>query len=171
MSVTPNPALANLKDIHLPSAIGDWPFAYGYWIIIAIALTLLLMIAFYTQKHYQCTAAKRAALQQLAQLDPEDVYYAIEINGILKRAAMSYLPRAHVAGLEGQAWYNWLNAQDNIPQLSQLLDTRYQQEALSPSERLILKKLTKKWLSSALPLTQTAKNNPPTESTSGESLC
>ena len=106
MSATPNPALASLKDIHLPAAIGDWPFAYGYWIVIALLLVAIVFIVLYCKKRYQNTAAKRAALHQLAQLEPEALYYEITINAILKRAAMSYIPRQHIAGLEGQAWYD-----------------------------------------------------------------
>lgn len=170
MSATPNPALTNLNDIHLPTTIGDWPFAYGYWIVIALALVALILAALYCKKRYQYTAAKRAALQQLAQLEPDALYYEIAINAILKRAAMSYLPRQHIAGLEGQAWYNWLNTQTNIPQLCQLLDTRYRRSPLSLAEQLTLKALTKKWLLGALPLKPTPNNNK-TESTSGESLC
>ncbi|WP_298775286.1 DUF4381 domain-containing protein [uncultured Shewanella sp.] len=171
MSATPNPALASLKDIQLPTAIGYWPLPIGYWIVIVISLILLCVIGIFTLKHFKRTAAKREALRHLAALQPEEDYFAIQVNSILKRAAMSYVPRQQIASLEGKAWYHWLNKQDNIPQLSQLLDSRYQAITLSPTEQLTLKTLAKKWLNNSLPIKPDATQEEKMHTTSKEPVC
>lgn len=171
MSATPNPALASLKDIQLPTAIGYWPLPIGYWIVIIISIILLCIIGVFTLKHFKRTAAKREALRQLADLQPEEDYFAIQVNSILKRAAMSYVPRHQIASLEGTAWYHWLAQQNNIPELSQLLDSRYQAAPLSVAEQLTLKTVAKKWLVNSLPIKLDATQEEKMHSTSKEPVC
>ncbi|WP_299008453.1 DUF4381 domain-containing protein [uncultured Shewanella sp.] len=171
MSVTPNPALASLKDIHLPTAIGHWPLPIGYWIVIVISIIVLCLIGIFTLKRLKYTAAKREALSQLAALQPGEEYFAIQVNSILKRAAMSYVPRHQIASLEGTAWYHWLTQQSDIPQLSQLLDNRYQAAPLSVTEQLTLKTVAKKWLVNSLPIKIDTAQKEKMHSASKEPIC
>ncbi len=150
-----NPALAALKDIQTPEAIGHWPLAYGYWLILVIIVTSLIIISILLIKRHKHHAAKREALTQLALLDSESPQLAIKVNVLLKRSIMSYLPREQVASLDGQKWYQWLEQQVKQPDtnLTMLLSKRYQPQPLTFEEAQQLKSAAAVWLQQALPLT------------------
>lgn len=154
MQTANNPALAAMKDIQLPEPIHAWPPAYGYWLVLAACLTILAVCLWWFIKQYRHRAAKREALKQLAHLALNHPQFAIEVNTILKRSAMSYLPREQVASLEGEAWLLWLQQQvthidDNLPLL---LAKRYQSKALTPTQAEQLRLAAIGWLKQALPL-------------------
>ncbi|ACA87301.1 DUF4381 domain-containing protein [Shewanella woodyi] len=151
-----NPALQALKDIHTPAVVESWPIAPGYWLILLVSVSTLLFTVIWLKRRIQRSAAKRAALMELERLDIHNTNICVEINTLIKRAALSYLPREDVAGLEGQAWYAWINSQVKQPllELEKLLDRRYQREPLTPDEAQRLKQITASWLKEALPLTQ-----------------
>ncbi len=154
---TANPALASLQDIQTPTEIGLWPIAYGYWILIAIALISSIAIFVYLSKRRKHNAAKRAALLALAELDLQAANYITNVSAVLKRAAMSYCERDLVASLSGSAWHKWLSEQVKQPptELCQLLSLSYQQQPLTESQAIALKQCAKLWLINALPLSAT----------------
>ncbi|PKG58922.1 DUF4381 domain-containing protein [Shewanella sp. Choline-02u-19] len=149
-----NPALASLQDIQTPTEIGLWPLAYGYWLLLLVVLISVAAAFIYLRKRRQHTAAKRAALVELAKLDPSTAQYITNVSEILKRAAMSYCDRSLVAGLSGTHWYAWLTAQVNSPpvELCELLKLSYQRTELTQSQAIALKQSAEHWLKSALPL-------------------
>jgi hypothetical protein len=151
-----NPALATLQDIQTPAEIGLWPLAYGYWIVIFVTLLSLVAVFIYLKKRRLRSAAKRAALVELANLDPSAGQYITNVSEILKRAAMSYCDRTLVAGLSGTHWYAWLTAQVNQPpvELCELLKLGYQRTELTESQAITLKQSAEHWLKNALPLKQ-----------------
>lgn len=151
-----NPALASLQDIQVPAEIGIWPLAYGYWIVLLITLLTMVAAFIYLRKRRQYTAAKRAALLALTELDPNTAQYIANVSEILKRAAMSYCDRTLVAGLSGPHWYAWLTAQVDQPptELCALLKLSYQCTELTESQAITLKQCARGWLKSALPLNQ-----------------
>jgi len=60
---TANP-LDQLKDIHLPEAVGFWPPALGWWLLAAVFVVILLTgILLY--KRHQKNAYRRSAVRQL----------------------------------------------------------------------------------------------------------
>ena len=152
-----NPALASLQDIQTPVEIGLWPIAYGYWILIFIALMSSIAIFVYLSKRRQHSAAKRAALVELAELDLNAANYIVNVSAVLKRAAMSYCERDLVASLSGSAWHDWLNQQVKQPatELCELLSLSYQRQPLTESQAIALKQCAQLWLKNALPLSTT----------------
>jgi hypothetical protein len=48
-----NPALEQLRDIHLPQAVHWWPPAPGWWIVAALILTLTIWLSRYLQARYR----------------------------------------------------------------------------------------------------------------------
>ena len=48
-----NPALEQLRDIHLPQAVHWWPPAPGWWIVAAVALALTIWLSRYLQARYR----------------------------------------------------------------------------------------------------------------------
>lgn len=108
-------ALAQLKDIHLPGAIGWWPLAPG-WYLLATLLTLLLCLIIYlAYKRYKNSLAKKQALQLLARYHEQynkegnSQLTSARISELLKRVALVYYPRQQVASMHGEQWLEFLN--------------------------------------------------------------
>jgi hypothetical protein len=109
------PELSQLKDIHLPAEISGWPWAMPSQIIFFVGIFLLIFTGHWGFKHYQKNRPKRIALRLLAQYQVDYTQHAhrqktaAQISELLKRVALAYFPRKEVAGLEGQAWIDFLN--------------------------------------------------------------
>ena len=117
MSPVSNPAdpLQQLRDIHLPSAIGAWPLAPGWYVLLGLAVLIILMGFWWGWRVYRHGLAKREALNLLdhyerAYTEQSDTQQnSAAIADVLKRVALAYFPRERVAELHGQAWLNFLN--------------------------------------------------------------
>ena len=48
-----NPALEQLRDIHLPQAVHWWPPAPGWWLVAALVLALTVWLSRYLQARYR----------------------------------------------------------------------------------------------------------------------
>jgi hypothetical protein len=111
--MNPNP-LANLKDIHLPSPIGWWPLAPGWYLVAFAVLSVCLLLLRYfsvraIKQRPQRLACKR--LTEIKQALAEDPHQAvIAISALLRRLALAKFPRREVAHLQGDAWLAFLNA-------------------------------------------------------------
>ena len=104
-----NPALADLADIHLPPAVGSFPWAPGWWLLLLLGLALLVAISAALLLRHRRRAYRRAACTELAALarQPDDSAYAQALNQLLRRVALQSFG-AGVAGLSGEAWRNLL---------------------------------------------------------------
>lgn len=150
-----NPALAALKDIQLPEPVGFWPLAPGYWILLFIILITIGLLTFWLLRRKKRHAARRGALIALARLPLTQHDYAQQVNTLLKRAVISYLPRENVASLDGDNWYLLLDAllpENKQGQFKTLLDKRFSRKELSHEQALTLKQLAENWLKTALPI-------------------
>ncbi len=113
--INQNQALAQLRDIHLPPAIGVWPLAIGWRILLVFTfLTCCSALYFAYCRRYR-PSYKRLALRLLADYEKNYHHhknaqqFALQISDLLRRVALVYYPRAEVAKLHGQAWINFLN--------------------------------------------------------------
>lgn len=104
-----------LRDLHLPDAIGLWPLAPGWWLLLALVLLAIgLLVNAYRKRHRQ-SAARRFALKRLELLarsyaeNGDAVGLGIEVSELLRRTMLAYAPRSDVAGLTGEAWLEWLD--------------------------------------------------------------
>jgi len=160
MQATSNPALSTMQDIHTPEVIGQWPLAYGYWVALALILLLTAMTIWKYRQRHRLHAAKREVLRQLDALAMASDTFSLQVNTLIKRAAISYLPREQVASMQGDNWAQWMNAQvtQPTPELHTLLDRRYQRQALTSDEAASLKNLALLWLKEALPLERQIKH-------------
>ena len=108
-------ALAPLKDIHMPPPISFWPPAPGWYVALIFSLFLLFFLGYFLYKKHSGGRAKRKALALLEVYGGEYETHqnaaltSAQISQLLKRVALSYYPRAEVAGLWGDAWINFLN--------------------------------------------------------------
>ena len=97
--------LAELKDIHLPQEIHNYPIALGWWIL---ALLILLLIVFAAVKLRQVQIKSKAKKLALKRLDEtNDATAAVTI---LKWSLLQYFPREKVANLSGDNLQEFLIA-------------------------------------------------------------
>ncbi|MCU8003562.1 MULTISPECIES: DUF4381 domain-containing protein [unclassified Shewanella] len=147
----PNPALAQLQDIIHPEPIGAWPWAIGYWLVLALVIALITLLVIWLRQRARDLAPKKAAKQLLNQLDKQATSYASDVNSLLKRTAMSYLSREAIASLDGEAWAAWLDSylpEHKRQRIGPLLAKRHQATPLTLAEANELHQLAQAWLAS-----------------------
>jgi hypothetical protein len=110
-----NPTEIPIRDLHLPEAVGWWPLAPGWWLLIAIAACAVFLAL---RKAYRArveSAARRHALRQLERYSRDyvrhgdGVLFGTQLSELLRRTMLAYAPRAEVAGLTGEEWLRWLD--------------------------------------------------------------
>lgn len=106
--------LAKLHDIQLPKPIGWWPTAWGWYVLIVFGF---LTIAVFVYGVIRLRIRGRAQREALRLLETYYQHYQQERNAqlasrnlsqLLRRVALAYFPREQVAGLQGEAWINFL---------------------------------------------------------------
>lgn len=103
--------LDQLKDIHLPADISIWPIAWPWW---ALLVSAILIIAFSLWFHKK-NKWKKAALNQLAKLQPDSDNFVSQVNRLLKQISLGPLQQTQSAQLSGLAWIEFLNTQSKQP--------------------------------------------------------
>ncbi|NMP32989.1 DUF4381 domain-containing protein [Thalassotalea sp. M1531] len=98
--------LAQLKDIHLPEQINNYPIAPGWWLVLIFTITLLVL-AFHWFRNFR--KARIVKKQILAKLN--DSNSIEQSNELLKLALLSYFPRYQTANLYGDKLTTFLTAQ------------------------------------------------------------
>lgn len=160
---TPNPALQQLKDIHLPRAVSMWPTAPG-WIM--LYFILLIFTAYCLYKWLQRNKRLRAiryARQRLMQLralctnNTDNINIAVELSTLIRRTALYYFPRESIAGLSGTAWLEFLNRSGKTNQFTDtsgrlLIDAPYRKQNNADIAPLFA--LTEKWLNTIAKLNE-----------------
>lgn len=100
-----------LRDIHAPPTPGLWPPAPGWWVLFALGLVLLGLLAWRLLRRYRLLRRRRKILDELAALEGRGVGpdLAAEVSALLKRVALARFPRAQVASLTGLSWLEFLD--------------------------------------------------------------
>ena len=108
-----------LRDLHLPDALGWWPLAPGWWVVLAITVGVLVYFAWRLYRRWQFYAPRRYALAELARFEAEYLEHrnpamlGKQLSELLRRGMLAYTPREEVAGLTGEDWLVWLD--DGMP--------------------------------------------------------
>lgn len=114
--------LAQLRDIQLPDAISPWPPAPGWWIMTLFIIVVIFALIYWLKKTWDKRRYRQAALQQLNNLktyvDQPNVYLQ-HLNSLLKRTAITAMPTALVAPLNGQQWLLFLDRSGSTTQFTQ----------------------------------------------------
>ena len=63
-----NPALEQLRDIHLPQAVHWWPPAPGWWVVAALSLALTIWLVRFLQRRYRRQYFRSESLDLLKQI-------------------------------------------------------------------------------------------------------
>ena len=102
-----------LRDIHLPEAIGWWPLAPGWWILLVVFITGIIGLVFLWRKLTGKTVKKIARLE-LASLRNNMKLTTLEkvqaLSVLLRRVCISSFPRNQAASLTGAAWLKFLDS-------------------------------------------------------------
>ncbi len=88
--------LAQLKDIHLPGNVHNYPIAPGWWLIALLLLALTIFSVIKLRSFLRTRKAKKLALNQLNNANDNST-----VVTILKWTLLQYFPRQHVAQLSG----------------------------------------------------------------------
>mgnify|MGYP001546236083 CR=1 FL=1 len=110
-----------LRDIHLPEAVGLWPLAPGWWLVIGLVVLTLGWLMIRAWRRWQFNAPRRYALKSLAAVEAEylshrdPVRLAKAVSSLLRRGMLAYAPRGEVAGLTGEDWLRWLDEGLPVP--------------------------------------------------------
>jgi uncharacterized protein DUF4381/uncharacterized protein DUF58 len=113
--VTPPTSLDRLHDLVVPPAVSWWPVAPGWYVVVALVLTLGLAFAWRAWVRWRAAAYRRAALAELADLearaadDGQREAVLRQVPPLLKRTALAAFPREAVAPLSGSAWLGFLD--------------------------------------------------------------
>ena len=116
--------LAQLRDLHLPHAVADWPPALGWWLLAGLVLFGLVWFMRALYRRYQSNAYRRFAQRELTAIVAEhattqDARRALSaLQFLMKRVAMTAFNRAEVAALTGVAWTQFLDATSATSQFS-----------------------------------------------------
>ena len=155
-----NAPMANaldLKDIHLPEQITNYPVAYGWWLL---AIIVLIAIASLMIKMRQRAKLKHHQQQALQQLKNSPNMDDADVITLLKWAAMQYFSRGQLAKLYGEQFQQFLmqqlpiKHQQKFTQLSQQAFTeQYQAKPIEPrtDNSQNLQQAATLWLTYALP--------------------
>jgi hypothetical protein len=114
--MNPDPtSLDLLNDIVVPPPAPWWPPAPAWYWVLGFLVGILLVFLLRGFVRWQRNRYRREALVELSRLEPSlgqltTRYVAVrEMAEVLKRAALSTLPREQVAGLVGSAWFDLLD--------------------------------------------------------------
>ena len=105
----------DLSPVITPDAPTWWPLAWGWWAVIVTPIILIALVFFIVRRRKNNQQAKQEALSYFTNSQSSDRLSPSEAQRILRQAALSYFPREKVAGLAGDDWLKFLDAQLKKP--------------------------------------------------------
>lgn len=150
-----NPLKTNaleLKDIHVPEQISNYPVAYGWWLLVALLIFITVISINKLRKAAKRNQVKKQALAQLKN-NPEMTIS--DTIALLKWAAMHYFSRAELAKLFGNSLQSFYTShlpnkhQENFTNLSEQAFINQYHANASTDENLHQAAVL--WLTHALP--------------------
>lgn len=140
-----------LRDIHLPSPIGWWPPAPGWWLLV-FGLPVLAWSLVWLWRFLRRKTVRKLALQELEKIARSDAGTQEKVRRLailLRRVALSIYPREEVAGLTGGEWLAFLDGPMKGKPFGEgagrlLLDAPYRREAQGDAEALLA--LCREWI-------------------------
>lgn len=101
-----------LRDIHLPTAIGWWPPAIGWWLL-PVLIAVALVGAYWLYRRLTRDSAVKVArrlLKDIKQKHGDDALACTgELSALLRRVAVCGKRRSQVARLYGEDWLRFLD--------------------------------------------------------------
>ena len=106
--MNPEMMLGQLAPLREPPAIGWWPLAPGWWLLIALTVVTMTALALWLTKRHRQRRYRHLALAALSELKTQRAPSAA-INRLLKTAALKAYPQDQVAALHGASWLQFLS--------------------------------------------------------------
>ncbi|MBI2379304.1 MAG: DUF4381 domain-containing protein [Gammaproteobacteria bacterium] len=109
--------LSQLRDIQLPPPVSAWPPAPGWWLLGLLVLALSAVALRWLWRRRRGRLAANQALKELAAIEARYAScgdrraLASELSVLLRRTALAYHRDPIVAGLTGEDWLAFLDAQ------------------------------------------------------------
>ncbi|MFA0555228.1 DUF4381 domain-containing protein [Vibrio sp. 10N.222.55.A1] len=129
----------DLSPVIAPDAPTWWPLAWGWWAVIITAIFLIALVFFILKRRKNNQQAKQEALSYFSNSQSQDGLSLSKAQDIVRQAALSYFPREKIAGLSGDDWLKFLDAQLAKPlfvaKQSQWQQALYQDVALMNDEQ------------------------------------
>lgn len=151
-----NPQQLQLNDIHLPSDPNAWPFAIGWWILMAIAILLLVTLFIKVRSHLKIKKHKEMLRREYQALEKKlilssDKSLIVETNVLLRRLALAYYPDISTASLTGGDWLYFLDSTGKTQSFSRgagrvLIDAPYRSGQLENYNADEFIPLIRKWV-------------------------
>lgn len=113
--MNPTDPLAQLNPLREPAAIGWWPLAPGWWLLIALVLIAAGFLAWRLIARYRRNAYRRQAIAELQAIrnrwenNGDDGLCLTQTNALLKAVALRAFPRRDIASVSGEQWRDFLN--------------------------------------------------------------
>ncbi|MCK8084086.1 DUF4381 domain-containing protein [Vibrio sp. 1CM8B] len=129
----------DLSPVIAPDAPTWWPLAWGWWVVIITAIVLIALVFFIVKRRKNNQQAKQEALSYFSNSQSQDGLSPSKAQDIVRQAALGYFPREKIAGLSGNDWLEFLDAQLAKPlfaaKQSQWQQALYQDAALMNDEQ------------------------------------
>jgi uncharacterized protein DUF4381 len=156
--VSPEELLSQLKGIHEPTAIGNWPPAPGWWILSISTLLLIAFIIYMWRRHINNTMWKKEAIKSLNNIDSNNSLHSI--NTLIKKIAIYKVNDPSITSLSGEPWEHFLTTFLNTTetpdlfsreQLTMLTQGQYQKNTTANSQEnsTALIKALQQWIKEA----------------------
>ncbi len=107
-------SLDRLHDIIVPDAIGFFPPAPGWYIVVSLLAAWLFHVAVVRYKAYRESAYRRDALAELASIGATGEESALALLLLAKRVAIAAYGRQKTAGLSNEAWWDFVEAHSKV---------------------------------------------------------
>ncbi|MDX8384265.1 MAG: DUF4381 domain-containing protein [Ghiorsea sp.] len=141
-----NPALAALQDIHLPPALPWWNDIAMVWWLLLVLIGILIAVVLYQLPHIKAKYQQKQQRQHMNHAILEELqhikvdfqqtqHYAqllSQLSIYLRRVALAAFPQQPIAGLLGEEWLQFLDAQWK--------ETKPQPSFLDPEIAILLQK-------------------------------
>jgi len=143
-----------LNDIHVPEQVSNFPVAYGWWLLIALIILIVIFTIIKMRKTAKLNQVKKQALTQLKNTPNMS---NSDIIALLKWAAMHYFSRAELAKLFGKSLQKFLMSklpikkQQNFTDLSEETFLNQYHADIPAQKDEKIKQAATLWLTHALP--------------------
>ena len=107
-------SLDNLHAILVPEAVGFFPLAPGWVIVILLAFALLLHFLFQAYKGYKRSLYKREALKEIESYSKENRDEMIALVTLAKRVAIVAYGRKQIAKFSGENWWDFMEQHSKV---------------------------------------------------------
>ncbi|KGE04231.1 DUF4381 domain-containing protein [Pseudohaliea rubra] len=153
--MNPQDPLAALKPLRTPPPVEAWPPAPGWWVLAALGLIAVLILALLALRAWRRRAFLRAARRELAELrarlggDPAGLTAAV--NTLLKRVALACYPRRDSAALSGRRWLAFLDATAPAQPFAAVRDTLPYEPSPAAGDAMAFCEAAEHWLRAQRP--------------------